>query len=146
MRLSALLVGMSLMGHSAWPQENGWRAEVLLETEHGMGGAAVGDLDPESAGNEVVAVNAAGEVWMVRRGGDGWRPERIHKGEGELIMCAVGDVDPRHVGNEFVGVGMVSGDESLDHLVAGEIYERHAGVELVTCGHAGRLIALFPRE
>lgn len=75
--------------------------------------APPGDLEPDSPGNEVVVVNAAGEVWMVHRDGDGWKPRRIYEGTGELIMCAIGDLDPRHAGNEFVGVGMVRGEESL---------------------------------
>jgi hypothetical protein len=91
-----------------------WEHQILLESKHGMGGLAIGDLDSASTGNEVVTVNDAGEVWMVAQVDSTWKPELIHKGKGELIMCAVGDVDSRSPGKEFVGVGMVRGGESPD--------------------------------
>jgi hypothetical protein len=90
-----------------------WRSEVILETEQGMGGVAIGDLDPSSPGNEAFVVNGAGEAWMAKRTGATWKAERIYRGPGELIMCAVGDVDPTKPGNEFVGCGSVEGPESL---------------------------------
>ena len=170
MRLCSFLLMISLIPQTAQPQKVRWTADVLLESEHGMGGAAIGDLDLESAGNEVVVVNAAGEVWMARRAGDGWRPKRIYKGDGELIMCAIGDVDPRHAGNEFVGVGMVRGQESLEgpgqvlmigkdggkwtatqvfedsHMIhgvaVGDVSSRTAGSEIVACGFNHRVTLL----
>lgn len=117
MRLCTLALATVLAVESGPAEEGAWQADVLIESEHGMGGAAIGDLDPECPGNEIVAVNAAGEVWMARRTGDGWRSERIYKGDGELIMCAIGDVDPIHPGDE-----------------------------LITCGHGGRLILLMPER
>jgi hypothetical protein len=170
MRLSALFVVTGLIVQTAHSQERAWRAEVLLESEHGIGGAAIGDLDPGSPGNEVVAVNAAGEVWMVRRAGDGWRPECIHQGDGELIMCAIGDVDPATPGNELVAVGMVEGPESVsgpgrvlvlrrdgnawgathafvdEHMIhgvaIGDVSTRHPGNEIVACGFNHRVTLL----
>jgi hypothetical protein len=139
-----------------------------------MGGAAVGDLDPETPGNEVVAVTAAGEVWLVGRAGAEWRPTRIYQGDGELIMGAVGDADPRYAGNEFVGVGMVSGPESRtgagqvllihrdgaqwkgvrvfqdDHMLhgvaIGDVSSRHAGNEIVACGFNHRVTLLSSEQ
>ena len=170
MVLCSVLLMISLIAQTAQPQETRWTADVLLKSEHGMDGAAVGDLDPESAGNEVVVVNTAGEAWMARHAGDGWRPERIHKGDGELIMCAIGDVDPRHAGNEFVGVGMVRGQESLEgpgqvlmigkdgstwtatqvfedsHMIhgvaVGDVSSRTVGSEIVACGFNHRVTLL----
>ena len=157
------------------PAESGtWHSEVLLSTEAGMGGLAIGDLDPEMAGNEVAVVNGAGEVWLVGRNGQGWRPQRIRTGEGELIMCAIGDVDPRYDGNEFVAVGMVRGEESTsgqgqvllirknvgdwvaeaiftdDHMLhgvaVGDVSARHDGNEIVACGFNHRATLLHPEE
>ena len=168
MRIDALFLAAALfLVQSAVGQEREWRAEVLLESEHGMGGAAIGDLDPESPGNEVAVVNAGGEVWLARRVQGQWRPERIHKGDGELIMCAIGDVDPRHAGHEFVGVGMVRGEESLTgsgqvlmvsknglewtatqifedtHMIhgvaVGDVANRTAGNEIIACGFNHRV-------
>ena len=170
MRSCALLFTAALIAETALSQNTPWPAEVLLETDRGMGGAAVGDLLSDSPGNEVTVVNGAGEAWMVRRDGDKWRGERIYKGEGELIMCAIGDVDPRHAGNEFVGVGMVRGEESLEgpgqvvvvrrdndkwtatqafqdthmiHGVAiGDVSARTAGNEIIACSFNHRVTLL----
>ena len=148
-----------------------WKAEVLMESEHGMGGVAIGDLDGSAPGNEVAVVNDAREAWLVRRRGGKWQPERIHAGKGEMIMCAIGDVDPRHPGNEFVGVGMVEGTESaqgpgqatlvwkegerwssrvlfhddrMPHGVAiGDVSSAHPGNEVVVCGFNHRVQLLY---
>jgi len=147
-----------------------WSARVLLEAPRSLGGAAIGDLDPQSPGNEVTAVSANGDVWLVRRAGDDWTPERIHTSSGELIMGAIGDADPRYPGNEFVGVGMVAGEESLSgpgqalmlrrtdagweaerlfvdehmlHGVAiGDVAARYPGNEVVVCGFSHRVTLL----
>jgi hypothetical protein len=79
-----------------------------MESDSGMGGAAIGDLDPSTPGAEVAVVNDAAEAWLVRRADGKWQPERIYAGKGEMIMCAIGDVHPRHPGNEFGGVGMAN--------------------------------------
>ena len=172
MAIRSLLLISGLVVPAVAAQQVPWQAEVLLESNRGMGGAAIGDLDPEIAGNEVAVVNAAGEVWLARRTRNSWRPERIHNGKGEMIMCAIGDVDPRHAGSEFVGVGMVSGEESLDgpgqvlmirrdgdkwnatqifedshmiHGVAiGDVSARTPGNEIIACGfnHRVTLLAL----
>lgn len=151
-----------------------WHSEVLLNTEAGMGGVAIGDLDPESAGNEVAVVNGAGEIWLVARNEQGWRPRQLRAGDGELIMCAIGDVDPRYDGNEFVGVGMVRGEESTngqgqvlliredagdwvaeaifkdDHMLhgvaVGDVSARHDGNEIVACGFNHRVTLLHLGE
>lgn len=170
MRTCVLLAVLSISADCAIAGDIRWRTQILVESEHGMGGAAVGDLDPGSPGNEVAVVNAAGEVWMAHRHGESWQPQRIHKGEGEMIMCAIGDVDSRYRGNEFVGVGMVSGKESGDgsgqallvrkdaagwtvrpiftddrllHGVAiGDVSARRPGNEVVVCGFNHRVTLL----
>lgn len=171
MRVCTSLAVLCVVVQVAYPEGSTWKSRILLESEHGLGGAAVGDIDPNSPGNEVVTVNAAGEVWLVRRGETGWRTERIHKGDGELIMCAIGDVDPRYSGNEFVGVGMVTGQESRtgpgqallirrenngwsalpiftdDHMIhgvaIGNVSARHPGNEIVVCGFNHRVTLLY---
>ena len=112
MRTLVMIAAVSMICGSAVAGDGEWKVTVLLESDRGMGGAAVGDLDPTQAGDEIAVVNGAGEVWMAGCGSSGWDSQRIHKGDGEMIMCAIGDVDPRHEGEEFVGVGMVSGPES----------------------------------
>lgn len=169
-RNCVLVWAMGVIVSSAPVLAGDWKAKVLLETERGMGGAAIGDLEPVSPGNEVVVVNSANEVWMARRDGEQWSGERIYQGEGEFIMCAIGDVDPRYPGNEFVGVGMVQGEESLtgpgqvvmirregdkwlasqlfedDHMLhgvaVGDVSSRTAGNEIIACGFNHRVTLL----
>jgi hypothetical protein len=152
-------------------QEVPCKSEILFETEHALGGAAIGDLDPDKPGNEVAVVNSAGEVWLVGRGEDGWQPERIYKGDGELIMCAIGNADPNAPGNELVGVGMVTGPESrtgagqavlirktddgwtaeriltshhmLHGVAIGDVSSRNRGPEVVVCGFDHRTTLLW---
>jgi hypothetical protein len=175
MKACILFIVLCVAVDAAYP-DGQWTSQILLESEHGMGGAAIGDLDPESPGNEVAVVNGAGEVWMVRYAGNGWRPQRIHKGAGELIMCAIGDSDPRYGGNELIGVGMVSGQESRtgpgqvvmirndagkwiatqvfqdDHMIhgvaIGDVSSRYDGNEIVACGfnHRVTLLAFDGRQ
>jgi hypothetical protein len=151
-----------------------WKVDVLMESEHVMGGAAIGDLDPSTPGAEVAVVNDAAEALLVRRADGKWQPEQIYAGKGEMIMCAIGDVDPRHPGNEFVGVGMVEGAESsrepgqavlvwkdgerwssrvifqdthLLHGVAiGDVSAAHPGNEVVVCGFNHRVQLLYLEE
>lgn len=170
MTLHALLLTLPMLLAAAGGGDAPWIAEVIMETPSGMGGATIGDLDPHTPGNEVFAVNGAGEVWMARRTGDRWKPERIHHGKGEMIMCAVGDIDPRYPGNEFVGVGMVEGQESRsgpgqatmvrregdgwtstpifidDHMLhgvaIGDVSARYPGTEVLVCGFNHRVTLL----
>jgi hypothetical protein len=170
MRNTLASIALSIFAAAAASAEP-WKAEVLMESEHGMGGAAIGDLDPVAPGSEVAVVNDAGEAWLVGRADGTWRPERIHAGKGEMIMCAIGDADPSHRGNEFVGVGMVEGAESsrgpgqavlvwkdgerwssrvifqdthLLHGVAiGDVSAAHPGNEVVVCGFNHRVQLLY---
>ena len=173
MRITALLTTLCVTCCWARAGDGDWRSDVLLECERGMGGTAIGDLDPDAPGNEVAVVNGGGEAWLVRRTAAGWQPERIHKGSGEMIMCAIGDADPRTPGNEFVGVGMVEGEESTtgpgqvllirkqdgqwrservfedNHMIhgvaIGDVSQAHAGCEIIACGfnHRVQLIYLY---
>jgi hypothetical protein len=164
---------MVLAGPVVSAHATSWHAETILESEHGVGGVAIGDVDPDHAGNEVVAVNDIGEVWLICRADDGWRSERIHIAGGELIMCAIGNVDPTTPGNEIVAVGMVEGPEStagrgqvvvlgrdsagwratsvfidthMIHGVAvGDVAVRYAGNEIIACGFNHR-VTLIHRD
>ncbi len=145
-----------------------WRSEVLMQSDHGMGGATVGDLDPQARGDEVAVVNEVGEAWLVRRVAGNWKAERIHAGAGELIMCAIGDVDPRLPGCELVGAGMVEGpgqvvlvgreggawssrpifrDDHMIHGVAvGDVSARHEGNEVIAAGFNHRVQLVYLDE
>jgi hypothetical protein len=174
MRAYTWLFAVGLIAQTALSEEVEWPAQVLIDSAHGMGGAAIGDLDRDRPGNEVVVVNSAGEVWLAYEADSKWKSERIYKGEGEFIMCAIGDVDPRHAGSEFVGVGMVQGEESRngpgqvvmlweesgqwkaeqifqdDHMIhgvaIGDASAGHAGNEVITCGFNHRVTLLSQVE
>lgn len=171
--LAALLI-LLVPSRFATAQAPMWQPEILLESEHGIGGVAIGDLDPARPGNEIAAVNEAGEVWLIRRATVGWQCERIHRSGGEFIMCAIGDVDPTTPGNELVAVGMVEGPEArsgpgqvvvlgragagwratsafvdthMIHGVAiGDVASRHAGDEIVACGFNHRVTLIHRAE
>ena len=165
---AALLLGCWLAASA--PAEP-WRSEVLMQSDHGMGGVAVGDLDQETPGDEVAVGTEAGEAWVVRRVEGRWKAERVHAGDGELIMCAIGDVDPRLPGNELVGAGMVEGPESPegpgqvvliarqggawssrpifrdDHMIhgvgVGDVAARHEGCEVIAAGFNHRVQLVY---
>lgn len=164
-----LLVGLMATA-CAQAQTADWAHELLLKTEHGMGGVAIGNVDTNSPGNEVVALTSAGEVWVVRRVDDMWKAARVYDGDGELIMCAVADVNPDAPGDEIVAVGMVSGEESSsgpgqvivlrrdgetwkasqafqdDHMIhgvaIGDVSARREGLEIVAAGFNHRVTML----
>ncbi len=170
---SSLVVWLLLSGVGVCFADE-WRNEVLLQTEQGMGGVAIGDLDPSIPGNEVAVVNGAGEAWLVGKSDEGWTSQRICKGSGEMKMCAIGDMDPRSPGNEFVAVGMVEGTESttgrgqallarrdgdgwisepifqdshmLHGVAVGDVSRKHDGDEIIVCGFNHRVTLLCLTE
>ncbi len=98
-------------GLAPGPEPAAWEAVVVLEATAKIGGVAAGDVDPRHPGPEVVAVTAAGEVWVAHRAGEGWTAERAAQMPGEMIQVAVGDADPTRAGLEIVAVGMANGPE-----------------------------------
>lgn len=88
-----------------------WIAEVVFESDAPLGGCAVGELDPERDGLELVATDSKGRIHLVTRDGDGWKHEVLVTMPGELIQCAIGDCSRAFDGNEIVAVGMAEGTE-----------------------------------
>jgi len=96
---------------STAPASGGWTVETVLGLGRKVGGVTVGDLDPRHAGNEVAAVTATGEVWVVHREGTEWKGELVARLAGEMIQCFAGDLDPGRPGQELLAVGMAEGTE-----------------------------------
>lgn len=170
--LSLILLG--IVQGAAFGEAMEWTSRVILSTEEALGGAAIGDLDPDSPGNEVVAVSATGNVWIAKWHGEGWSAKSVKAANGELIMCAIGDVDPDSAGNELVAVGMVDGPESttgagqvvvvgreggawraqtiftdshMIHGVAiGDVCSKHEGNEIIAAGFNHRVTLLCRTE
>jgi hypothetical protein len=114
MKTPLLLLALTLLAlpdPAAAQAGNPWFAEDILQAPDKLGGCAVGDLDADHPGNEVVAVCATGEVFVARPYGKRWVAERMLQLPGEMIQCAIGDADPARAGNELVAVGMASGTE-----------------------------------
>jgi hypothetical protein len=96
------------------PQADDWSVDVVLETGVVTGGCAVGDLDPEHPGDEIVTVARDGAVTCIWRADDGWQHEVVHRGAGEYIQVAIGDAVAAVPGNEIVAVGVAQGAERDD--------------------------------
>ena len=100
-------------GASSAPAPDRWSAREIAVAPGKLGGCAIGEIDPDHEGNEVVAVCVTGEVFVIRGYRDATRfvMGRIFDAPGELIQCAIGDTDPSAPGNEIVVVGMKEGTE-----------------------------------
>lgn len=170
--LSLFLLG--IVQGAVFGEATEWTSRVILSTEEALGGAAIGDVDPDSPGNEVVAVSATGNVWIAKWRGEGWSAKSVKAADGELIMCAIGDVEPDSAGNELVAVGMVEGPESttgpgqvvlvrresgawrartiftdshMIHGVAiGDVCSKHEGNEIIAAGFNHRVTLLCRTE
>lgn len=91
--------------------EASWGATIAFEAGQPLNGCAVGDVDPTTPGNEILAVAASGEIFVVHHGADGWHGEVVAQAGGEMIGCAIGDADPARPGLEAVVGGMLTGAE-----------------------------------
>jgi len=147
-----------------------WGAGIAYEAGKKLGGCTVGDVDLTHAGNEIAAVAATGEVYVLSHDEEGWHGGVVAKAGGEMISCAVGDADPTRPGNELVVGGMAegteeSGGEGAAHLVfldadgwkieplfedaalvhgvaVGEVDPTHPGAEVVCVGFSRKLTVL----
>ncbi len=93
------------------PVESHWRAEVLVRAHTKLSGCAIGDVDPDAPGSEVVAVGGDGSVIVARRAGAGWTVSTVFQATGELIQVAVADLDPSTPGLEILAAGKLRGAE-----------------------------------
>lgn len=89
-------------------------ATIAYEAKAKLGGVAVGDVHPEIAGSEIVAVAVDGRVIVLSRALDGWAAEVAFVAPGELISVTCGDLVPDRPGDEILAVGMAAGDEESD--------------------------------
>jgi hypothetical protein len=88
-----------------------WREAVVFDAGEKLGGCALGDLDPNRAGDELAVVAGSGAVWMIAYEEGAWISEKVGDLPGEMIQCAIGDVMPEHPGDELVMVGIKEGGE-----------------------------------
>ena len=131
--LAALLLGLAACGHDTGPTDGSpeggdapvsWGATIAFEAGQKLGGCAVGDVDPAHPGNEILAVAASGDVYVVRHDAEGWHGEVVATAGGEMIGCAIGDADPARPGLEAVVGGMRAGGEDSGGMGAAHLLYR----------------------
>ncbi|MCB9896479.1 MAG: hypothetical protein H6825_00620 [Planctomycetes bacterium] len=89
----------------------GWASLTAAELGEKLGGCAVGDVDADSPGNEIVAVSESGRVFLVSYADGKWTHRVLGQAPGEMIQVALGELDPARPGLEVVAVGMAQGKE-----------------------------------
>ncbi|MFT7462080.1 MAG: hypothetical protein ACI9EF_000417 [Pseudohongiellaceae bacterium] len=102
----------------------GWTVQIAAELGEKLGCVAVGDVNPSSPGNEIVALGASGNVYVVSFRNGAWSHEVALKLPGEMIQCAVGDLYPEIPGDEIAVVGMAVGGESAGGAGAAHVIVR----------------------
>jgi hypothetical protein len=141
-----------------WEGRLGWKHEIIFADPIGQSRVAAGE-------SRVLIGGDGGKVTLATRHGATWATEFLMRDSGKIRGVAIADFNREHPGVELYAGGyschvtelardergfwtstvIFTAERPLHHLVAGEFDPRHAGPELVTCGHEGRLIALYPR-
>ena len=106
---AATLLAVPLFACSFMKNEPGWMTEIVLDAGQRLNCCAIGDLDPDRGGEEIVAVTAGGQVYLAWRDGRTWDWEVIATTPGEVLACTIGDVRHDVPGNELVVVGAAGG-------------------------------------
>jgi len=96
---------------TGWTANGPWRVTVAAELGEKLGGCAIGDVDADRPGNELVTVSESGAVSLVWHEDGEWGHRAIGRASGEMIQCAVGELERAHRGEEIVVVGMAVGGE-----------------------------------
>ena len=92
----------------------GWELSTVFRGDTRINGVACGELDPDTPGDEIVAVDQRGAVRAFRRSGDGFEPldlgPAVSRNMGELVQVICADVVPSAPGDEIIAVGMLEGE------------------------------------
>ena len=135
-----------------------WRGQVLYKSPESLSRLAVGDVDPESPGLELVVVDDTGGITLLRQGMGGYVPQAVHKEEKALRGVVVADFDPSTPGKEIAvyGYGMevaifCKGNDGFERkvlfkdtdrghwLLAGQMIPESKPFELVAVGYSGKI-------
>jgi hypothetical protein len=106
-----------------------WESNTVYAAEVGMD-AAIGDFNPDFAGNEIIVVTEMGpayEIMLPVGGGPGLWPSRTIWNDADNVgwVVKIGDVDPESPGNEIV-----YGTRNSDRIMM----SRHNGTNLHNVG------------
>lgn len=100
-------------GGEGWTDgPDGWAWTVAADLGEKLAACVLADVEPDSPGDEIVAVAESGKVWRVMYGDDGWDAELLATLPGEAVQIAAGDIDPARPGDELVTAGMATGPET----------------------------------
>lgn len=135
---------------------------MLLTDSAPLYAVAVGDLVPESPGDEAVVGGESQALNLISGAGDAWRSERIFSDTWYIHSAAIGDIDPRHAGNEAVAVGRSefvtgvrrdgaswSSERMLDYgnwiydVAVGDLDPAVQGNETVVVGESGKVVLIW---
>ena len=94
-----------------WINHGDWSSQIAADVGEKLGGCAIGDVDPDVPGNEIVAVGESGAVYLVAFKDGAWTDEIIGQAPGEMVQCVLGDIDANRPGLEIVVVGIAEGTE-----------------------------------
>lgn len=106
-----------------------WELSTVYRGDTRINGVACGELDPDSPGEEIVAVDRRGAVRAFRRSGEGFEPmdlgPAVSRNMGELVQVICADLVPSIPGDEIVAVGMFEGGEDDGGRGIVRVFARH---------------------
>jgi hypothetical protein len=118
-----------------------WLTYEAYVGEGVLSGVACGDLDPQSPGDELIAVGQGGKIVILRCKEGRFSAEELEPAPGELLQVAVGDLDPMRPGAEAVAVGIAVGaEDDGGEGIAWLISRGEGGFERTELHRAGALL------
>ena len=107
----------------------GWELSTVYRGDTRINGVACGELDPNTPGEEIVAVDQRGAVRAFRRSGDGFESmdlgPAVSRNMGELVQVICADLVPSAPGDEIIAVGMFEGGEDDGGRGIVRVFARH---------------------
>ena len=108
------LVGYSESLTLVYPSD--WGAEIAFQGTAAIDGLAIGEVDPDHDGVEMVSSDRNNEVRITKylSESDSYSSESIWTAGGQQLTPAIGDLRTDIPGNEIMVVGLSSGTEDVD--------------------------------
>jgi len=145
-----------------------WQAREIYRAERMLHGAAVGDLDPDREGQEIIVMGFNGEVTMLTptESGD-WEIEELWRADGKARKGVIDDFDPDHPGQELVVVDKVGnvtelykdgegwkavhmwtdpGNPGVARCAVGDIFTDLPGKEVVVGGDSNNVALVWKED
>jgi hypothetical protein len=146
-----------------------WHPDVILTDKGRYNAVVAGDFDPTRPGNETVAGDSSGNVWLAYRESGEWRADVVWTAGGNLTSLAAGELDgPSAVSEVAAGVALpdgrggvfvlsgfgrqISARQALSSaggvmaVAAGDVQPGSPGAELVALDRGGNVTVAFPND